>query len=74
MQRNLLPQSLAKILKALNDKQLNIQNEKTVEINKHKKSIFEFWKYSNKDTVATLDEGEEEEFNVKKIEKVYFVS
>ena len=41
------------------------------EINKHKKSIFEFWKYSNKDTVATLDEGEEEEFNVKKIEKVF---
>ncbi len=41
------------------------------EINKHKKSIFEFWKYSNKDTVATLDEGEQEEFNIKKIEKVF---
>ncbi len=41
------------------------------EINKHKKSIFEFWKYSNKDAVATLDEGEEEELNVKKIEKVF---
>lgn len=41
------------------------------EINKHKKSIFEFWKYSNKDAVATLDEGEEEEFNVKKIEKIF---
>ena len=41
------------------------------EINKHKKSIFEFWKYSNKDAVATLDEGEEEEINVKKIEKVF---
>ena len=41
------------------------------EINKHKKSIFEFWKYSNKDAVAELDEGEEEEFNVKKIEKVF---
>ena len=41
------------------------------EINKHKKSIFEFWKYSNKDAVATLDEGEEEEFNVKKLEKVF---
>ena len=41
------------------------------EINKHKKSIFEFWKYSNKDSVATLDEGEEEEFNIKKIEKVF---
>ncbi len=41
------------------------------EINKHKKSIFEFWKYSNKDAVAELDEGEEEELNVKKIEKVF---
>ena len=41
------------------------------EINKHKKSIFEFWKYSNKDAVASLDEGEEEEFNVKKLEKIF---
>lgn len=41
------------------------------EINKHKKSIFEFWKYSNKDAVASLEEGEEEEFNVKKLEKVF---
>ena len=41
------------------------------EINKHKKSIFEFWKYSNKDAVATLDEGEEEEFNIKKLEKIF---
>lgn len=41
------------------------------EINKHKKSIFDFWKYSNKDAVATLDEGEEEEINIKRIEKVF---
>lgn len=41
------------------------------EINQHKKSIFEFWKYSNKDAVASLEEGEEEEFNVKKLEKVF---
>lgn len=41
------------------------------EINKHKKSIFDFWKYSNKDAVASLDEGEEEEINVKKLEKVF---
>ena len=41
------------------------------EINQHKKSIFEFWKYSNKDAVASLDEGEEEEINVKKLEKVF---
>lgn len=34
------------------------------EIDKHKKSIFEFWKYSNKDEVAALAEGEEETLNV----------
>ena len=41
------------------------------EINKHKKSIFEFWKYSNKDAVAALEEGEKEEYNVNKIEKIF---
>lgn len=42
------------------------------EIDKHKKSIFEFWKYSNKDEVATLPEGEEEEVNIiRKITKVF---
>lgn len=34
------------------------------EIDKHKKSIFEFWKYANKDEVAALDEGEAETLNV----------
>lgn len=42
------------------------------EIDQHKKSIFEFWKYSNKDELAALPEGEQEEINViKKIEKVF---
>ena len=41
------------------------------EINKHKKSIFEFWKYSNKDEVAALEEGEEEEINITKLEKTF---
>ena len=42
------------------------------EIDSHKKSIFEFWKYSNKDAIATLPEGEEEEVNImKKIIKVF---
>ena len=42
------------------------------EIDKHKKSIFEFWKYSNKDEIATLPEGEKEEVNiVKKITKYF---
>lgn len=42
------------------------------EIDNHKKSIFEFWKYSNKDELAVLPEGEEEEVNViKKITKLF---
>ena len=42
------------------------------EIDNHKKSIFEFWKYSNKDEVAALAEGEEEEVNIiKKVTKVF---
>lgn len=42
------------------------------EIDSHKKSIFEFWKYSNKDEMSVLPEGEEEEVNViKKIEKTF---
>ena len=41
------------------------------EINEHKKSIFEFWKYSNKDEVAALEEGEQEEINVTKLEKTF---
>ena len=42
------------------------------EIDSHKKSIFEFWKYSNKDEMAALPEGEAEEINiVKKITKTF---
>ena len=42
------------------------------EIDSHKKSIFEFWKYSNKDEMASLPEGEEEEVNIiKKITKIF---
>lgn len=42
------------------------------EIDSHKKSIFEFWKYSNKDEISVLPEGEKEEVNViKKIEKTF---
>ena len=42
------------------------------EIDNHKKSIFEFWKYSNKDEVSALTEGETEEVNIsKKITKVF---
>ena len=31
------------------------------EIDLHKKSIFEFWKFTNKDELPSLNEGEEEE-------------
>ena len=42
------------------------------EIDSHKKSIFEFWKYSNKDEMSSLPEGEIEEINVKKkISKIF---
>ena len=42
------------------------------EIDSHKKSIFEFWKYSNKDEMTTLPEGEQEEVNIiKKITKTF---
>ena len=42
------------------------------EIDSHKKSIFEFWKYSNKDEVAALAEGEEEEVTlIKKVIKAF---
>ena len=42
------------------------------EIDSHKKSIFEFWKYSNKDEIATLPEGEEEEVNImKRITRIF---
>src|SRR5699024_11464547 len=40
------------------------------EIDSHKKSIFEFWKYSNKDEVQSLAEGEEEVVNVKTYSKI----
>ena len=42
------------------------------EIESHKKSIFEFWRYSNKDEMSTLPEGEMEEVNIrKKITKIF---
>ena len=42
------------------------------EIDSHKRSIFEFWKYSNKDEIATLAEGEKEEVNIiKKITRIF---
>ena len=42
------------------------------EIDKHKKSIVEFWKFTKKDEVATLNEGEGEEGTEKVKMKKYF--
>ena len=41
------------------------------EIDKHKKSIFEFWKFTSKDEVQTLAEGEVEEEKKDKILKYF---
>lgn len=41
------------------------------EIEKHKKSIFEFWKFTNKDEIPTLTQGEQEELPKTKIEKSF---
>lgn len=41
------------------------------EIDSHKKSIFEFWKYSNKDEVQALQEGEEEQIHIKPHTKIF---
>ena len=42
------------------------------EIDKHKKSIFEFWKFTSKDEIQTLNEGEEEKKNENNIIEKYF--
>lgn len=42
------------------------------EIDKHKKSIFEFWKFTSKDEVQTLNEGEEKEEEEKAKMAKYF--
>ena len=42
------------------------------EIDKHKKSIFEFWKFTSKDEMQTLSEAEEKEENQKARMKRYF--
>lgn len=41
------------------------------EIDSHKKSIFEFWKYSNKDEIRELGEAEEEQIHIKAHSKIF---
>lgn len=43
------------------DKKIKNATEFLNEIDKHKKSIFEFWRYANKDESKMLQEGEEQE-------------
>ncbi len=50
-----------------------IQNAKNYieEIEEHKKSIFEFWKFVNKDNALGLNEPEKEEIETRQIEKTF---
>ena len=41
------------------------------EIDSHKKSIFEFWKYTNKDEIKELKEAEEEKIHIKPHTKIF---
>lgn len=41
------------------------------EIDSHKKSIFEFWKYTNKDEIQALEEAEEEKVYIKAHTKIF---
>ena len=52
-------------------KKIENASEFIAEIDRHKKSIFEFWKYSNKDEVKSLAEGEEEIVNVRPHAKTF---
>ena len=71
--KNLLMDINALKLKTKNmSKKIENATKYIEEIDSHKKSIFEFWKYSNKDEISVLPEGEQEEVNViKKIEKTF---
>ena len=71
--KNLLMDVNALKLKSKNmTKKIENATKYIEEIDSHKKSIFEFWKYSNKDEMTSLPEGEQEEVNViKKIEKTF---
>lgn len=41
------------------------------EIDEHKKSIFEFWKFTNKDEAKQLNKGVETEIKTKKLQKTF---
>ena len=53
--------------------QLKIKNANLYikEIDNHKKSIFEFWKFTNKDDAKQLNEGTQEVHQPKKLKKTF---
>ncbi len=66
MVKNLQMDKKALELKKINlERKIKNANIYLNEIELHKKSIFEFWKFTNKDELPGLNEGEEEEKNEK---------
>ena len=53
------------------DRKIKNATQYIEEIDKHRKSIFEFWKFANKDEVKALAEGEGEETERKRIAKTF---
>lgn len=66
MVKNLQMDKKALELKKINlERKIKNANIYLNEIELHKKSIFEFWKFTNKDELPSLNEGEEEDGNEK---------
>lgn len=64
--KNLEVDRKAQELKKINlDRKIKNANIYLNEIELHKKSIFEFWKFANKDELPSLNEGEEDESGAK---------
>lgn len=64
-------------IKAIEQKIVDLENkvknarQYIKEIDNHKKSIFEFWKFTNKDKASELPEGKAKEENDESIKKVF---
>ncbi len=72
MQKNLNLDNKALELKKVNlERKIKNANIYLNEIELHKKSIFEFWKFTNKDELPSLNEGEEENKSKEKIAKSF---
>ena len=68
-----LEQDIEAINKRIDILQTKIKNatQYIKEIDEHKKSIFEFWKFTNKDEAKQLNEGTPEIHTTKKLKKVF---